>query len=215
MAMKTHRLWMNAIFVGALLLLARPLPAQTWVRYEAEAGSKVKIEGTSTVHDWTAESLVIGGSMEVDASFDADPKTVKVKPKVEVSIPVRMLKTSGGKRMNEVMQEAMNMKDHPKIEYRLLEMVPKGPPASPAGPYEFDTKGVLTISGVSKTNAMPVTLERIDKTKMKITGTTPLKMTDFGIKPPSPTIALGLIKTGDEIKITFEWLTAQRTEAAK
>ena len=33
--------------------------------------------------------------------------------------------------------------------------------------------------------------------------------------PPAPKIALSLIKTGDEVKIIFDWITVQRTEAAK
>ena len=60
---------------------------------------------------------------------------------------------------------------------------------------------------------MPVTLERLDKTKIKVTGVTKMKMTDHGIKPPSPEMALGLIKTGDDVKLTFEWTTIAATEA--
>jgi hypothetical protein len=37
-------------------------------------------------------------------------------------------------------------------------------------------------------------------------------MTEFGIKPPAPAIGLGLIKTGDDVKITFEWMTARKEE---
>jgi hypothetical protein len=53
---------------------------------------------------------------------------------------------------------------------------------------------------------MPVTITR-DGDKLKITGTTALKMTDHAIKPPAPAVGLGLIKTGDEVKISFEWVT--------
>lgn len=34
---------------------------------------------------------------------------------------------------------------------------------------------------------MTVNISRIDKTQLKVTGTTTLKMTEFGIKPPHPT----------------------------
>jgi hypothetical protein len=37
-----------------------------------------------------------------------------------------------------------------------------------------------------------------------------LKMTDFGIQPPSPAVALGLIKTADEVTINFEWKTVRK-----
>jgi hypothetical protein len=33
-------------------------------------------------------------------------------------------------------------------------------------------------------------------------------MTSFGIKPPAPKLALGLIHTDDDVKVTFEWLTS-------
>jgi hypothetical protein len=35
-------------------------------------------------------------------------------------------------------------------------------------------------------------------------------MTDFGIEPPAPKIALGAITTGDDIKFSFEWVVAKR-----
>ena len=199
------------LILAAALLAAAPLrAADQWVKYQAQPeGSKIKIEGTSTIHDWTVECNLVPGTMELDASFDSDLKTLKVQPKVEVSIPVRQLK-SGKKSMDAVMQDAMKMKDHAKIDYRLLELTPK---SASGNKYEFEARGVLTVSGVTRTNTMPVTLERLDKTKIKVTGVTKMKMTDHGIKPPSPEMALGLIKTGDDVKLTFEWTTIAATEA--
>jgi hypothetical protein len=48
---------------------------------------------------------------------------------------------------------------------------------------------------------------------MRITGTTSVKMTSFKIEPPAPTVALGLIKTGDSVKLIFDWNVAQRIPA--
>ena len=53
-----------------------------------------------------------------------------------------------------------------------------------------------------------------NKEKLKTTGSTTVKMTDFGIQPPTPKFAGGLIKTGDDVKITFEWLTALPAKSA-
>ena len=45
----------------------------------------------------------------------------------------------------------------------------------------------------------------------KISGTTKFKMTDFKVEPPTLTV-LGLgIKTGDEVKLSFEWMVAPKT----
>ena len=209
--MKTIRHCKIGNLVAALLLTTSALlAADKSVRYEAQPGGKIKIDGTSTVHDWTVETAIIGGFMELDAAFDADFKTLTVKPKVEVTIPVRSLK-SGKKPMDTVMLEAMKSVQFPKIEYRLLDMVARAAAPTATGGYSFTAKGALTICGVTRTNAMIINLERVDKTKLKVTGDIDLKMTDFGITPPAPDLALGLIKTGDDVKLSIEWLTALPT----
>lgn len=191
---------------------AAPAPAATGtVRYDAQpTGSKCKMEGTSTIHDWTMESAVIGGFMEADANFPAsaltDPQAAK--PKVEIFMPVRSFKSSY-KKMDEVMQEHMNESKHKRIEYKLTELKPKSP-AGTTGAIQFDAVGELTINGNTKTITMPVTIEKKDG-KMRVTGSAAVKMTDYGVKPPAPTI-LGMptIKTGDDLKITFDWVSAPK-----
>ena len=192
-----------ALSLGAILAAS----AAETVRYEAQpGGSKMKIDGTSTIHDWTVECGVIGGFMEFDATFpDNTAVPSAVKPRVEVTIPVRQLK-SGKKSMDVVMLDAMKQEKFPKIEYKMIELKPK---AGAAG--QFDATGALTVAGVTKTNSMAVTIQRADAGKLKVTGTTAIKMTDFGIKPPSPDVPglSALIKTGDEVKLSFEWTTGK------
>jgi polyisoprenoid-binding protein YceI len=207
------------LILSAIVAVGSSARAQT-VHYEAQpGGSKMKIDGTSTLHDWTVECAVIGGFMEFDATFPekapgAAPSAVK--PKVEVFVPVRQLK-SGKKGMDAVMHDAMKQTQFPKIEYKMIDLKAKPGAAAGSAKSEFDATGALTIAGVTKTNTMPVTIERVEKTKLKVTGSTALKMTQFGIKPPSPDVpGLGaLIKTGDDVKLTFEWLTRQAEQAAK
>ena len=192
-----------ALFLGGILAT---LSAEA-VRYEAEpGGSKMKIDGTSTLHDWTVECGVIGGFMELDATFPAGSATPSaVTPRVEVSIPVRQLK-SGKKSMDSVMHDAMKQEKFPKIEYKMIGLKPK---AGTAG--QFDATGALTIAGVTKTNTRAVTIARADGNKLKVTGGTAFKMTEFGIKPPSPDVPglSALIKTGDDVKLSFEWITTK------
>jgi len=203
---------MVSIAGAAALLLAAQAAAQT-VRYEAmPAGSNVKMEGTSTIHDWTVQSTNVGGFIEADSNFPESALTdaKAARPRIQVSIPVASLK-SYADAMDEVMEDHLNMDKYPRIEYRLIELKPKSA-AGTAGPLKFDAVGALTVSGTTRTNTMPVTIERMDKTKIKVAGSTPLKMTDFDVVPPAPRI-LGMptIKTGDDIKISFEWVTEQKT----
>lgn len=199
------------------LIVAIPLSAETWVRYQARPGSKLRLDGTSTVHDWTVEGQIIGGFMELESNFSLDsgkapPSGGKVNAKVEVDIPVRSLK-SGKKLMDDIMHGAMKQEEHPKIQYRLKELSLL--PVKQGEPLKFDSTGDLTVAGVTKNVKMQVTMEPLAQERVKVTGSTNLKMTDFGIKPPAPAVGLGLIRTADDVKITFEWLTARQKETAK
>lgn len=200
---------------------ASPAPATpqgSIVRYDAQpGGGKVKIEGTSSIHDWNMESPVIGGFLEADAGFpESALKGGAAKPKVEIKIPVRTLK-SYNKKMDEVYQEHMEEPKFKFMEYKLTELKPKGD-APKGGKCEFEAVGTMTIHGVSKSLTMPVTIEKAEVEKdgkkspqLKITGTTPLKMSDYSVKPPCPNIpGVGQITTGDDIKVTFEWSPRQK-----
>ena len=212
--MKTPLFLSKETLLSLILLLALASSrAEDTVKYGSKFGSSVKIDGTSNIHDWTVKGQIIKGSMEVAAAFDKDLKTLAPTPKVEVSIPVRSLKSNNGK-MDEVMQEHMKMKDFPEIKYTLTKMTAKGDPKGPNGPAEFDTTGDLTVSGAKKSIDMPVTIERVDGGKLKVTGTIALKMTDFKISPPAPALAMGLIKTGDDVKLAIEWIIGGDTAAA-
>jgi hypothetical protein len=194
------------------LLLALGLHAADTVKYDAQPiGSKMRIEGTSSIHDWNAESGIIKGAFEADAAWQKDPslKTVTTlgtgkAPDCKISIPVRSLRSSSGTAMDGIMMQAMKGTEHKEIVFKLTEMVKKGDvPAS--GAAEFDCKGDLTVSGQTKPVSFPIKMERAEGDKLKFTGTTKVKMTDFGIQPPSPSIGGVSIKTGDDVTLIWTW----------
>jgi polyisoprenoid-binding protein YceI len=197
--------------MAAALLVAAALTINADpVRYQASPGSKLKLDGTSTVHDWTVEGGIMGGYIQFDSEYPLDPakpnSDAKITPKVQVNIPVSSLK-SGKSLMDEIMHDNLKIKDNPYIKYTLTEWKPRERKAGE--PLQFDTKGDLTVAGVTKPIDMVVTLTP-EGNKLKATATKELKMTDFGMKPPSPSIGLGLIKTADEVKVTFEWITVRK-----
>ena len=206
------------IALGALLALSSLSATAEMSIYKAQSsGSSVKIDGSSTIHNWTVEGKIIGGSFEVDSTFPigGTPAAGPVNAKAKAVIPVRSLK-SGKPKMDEVMLEHMKGDKFLKIDFELLGMNLKEAPKSATDPLVFDATGKLSISGVTRTNTMKVTCERADLSKLKFKSVADIKMTDFGIQPPAPNIALGLIKTGDDVKVTIEWVTAaQKSEPAK
>lgn len=210
--------FLRVLAVAGFLFGSAATQAQGGIRYEAQPGSKVKIDGVSTIHDWTVEGQIIGGFMEWESNFPLDPAQgavpdLKVTPKVEVTIPIRSLK-SGKSLMDKVMAEHMKATEFPKITYTLKEMKLRDGATHKAGaPLQFDTKGELTVSGVTKAISMVVNIEKAEGGLLKATGSIPSKMTDFKIEPPAPKIALGAIKTADDVKLSFEWLTKKAEKA--
>lgn len=186
-------------------------PKKPGIKYKGIFGSKLSIDGTSTVHDWTVTTKIIKGTIEFDANFPLDtkaplPEEIKVQPKLDISIPVRMI-LSGKKRMDEVMHATMRRDQHPDATYKLLSLKPSKKPRKVGTPLVFDSVGTLKVAGVTKLVKFPVKFENQKGDKIKISGETKVKMTDFGMKPPAPKVALGLIKTGDEVVVKFDWIT--------
>src|ERR1051325_8884035 len=64
---------------AALLFATASLYADdNWVKYQPPPdGGKIKIDGTSTIHDWTVECGLVPGTLELDAAFDADFNSLK------------------------------------------------------------------------------------------------------------------------------------------
>jgi hypothetical protein len=215
---------LGAVILSLLIAVSLNAAAQT-TRFDAKSGSKMRIEGTSSVHDWQVESPLIGGYLEVGPGFPVEPGQSatpgKVEAKAEAKISVRLLKSieKDGKpymdSMDEIMYGKLKIKEYPQIVYRLDELVLKEPAKDKNSPYLFESKGELAVAGVTNKISMPVSILPLGDNKLKISGTNVVKMTDFKIEPPAPTIALGLIKTGDEVKLIFDWMVMQKKPAVQ
>jgi polyisoprenoid-binding protein YceI len=195
--------------------VALSVAEEATIRYDSQPNSSTcSMDGTSTMHDWTMTTAIISGYIEADANFpeSALSNPAAASPKVVANMPVRAFK-SGKKTMDEKMQEHMQADKFGRIEYRLISLKPKSKPGA-TGPLEFDALGTLTIVGKTVTNTMPVTIEKKDG-KLKVVGSTPLKMTDYGLKAPEISL-LGLpaISVGNDLKIKFEWALAPKKKAS-
>jgi RNA polymerase sigma factor (sigma-70 family) len=192
------------------------LPLQ---RFASRSGSRIRIEGTSNIHDWQVEGSVIGGFLEVGAGFPVeqgqDLGLGPVEARAEAFIPVRSLKSveKDGRpysdKMDEIMYESLKVQQDPRLTFSLRAMSLKGITNKyDALQYEYEAHGELVVAGLTNRVVMPVSVLPMGGGRLKISGETGLKMTSFQIVPPSPKIALGLIKTGDDVTVRFDWLVA-------
>jgi len=190
-------------------------------RFSARSGSRVRIEGTSNIHDWQVESSIIGGFLEVGPDFPVEPGPTlqpgPVQAQAEAFIPVRSLKSveKDGRpysdKMDQIMYESLREQQNPKIRYRLIDMSLTGATNyNDVLQYEFESHGELVVAGITNETTMPVFVLPLGNGKLRISGGISLKMTSFQIDPPTPRIALGLIKTGDDVSVLFDWVIAPR-----
>src|SRR6266699_647571 len=207
--MKTHQAISSKI--ALILIAALPLQAaDQMTRFDPRSGSKMRIEGTSLAHDWRAQSPLILGFLEVGPGFPTEPGQTVTPGKVEVRgeaivrvASLKSLKENGDPyddTMDAKMYEMLGLPAYPLIVFRISELTLKGVPKSKDAPYVFDSKGDLAVAGVTNKLSMPVNIFLLPDNKLKITGTTPLKMTDFKIEPAT---FIKVVKTSPDVTIKF------------
>ena len=132
------------------------------------------------------------GSLELNTT----PQTLAIQS-IKVFVDVKTLK-SGKRIMDNKCYDALKYEEHPTIKYQFEKLSALS--ESGSGTYKAILHGTLSIAGVSKKVSIHVNISQTNKTLI-IKGELPLKMTDFGVEPP--TALLGTLKTGDPITIDF------------
>jgi len=109
----------------------------------------------------------------------------------------------------------MKSEQYPKIVFHVRDLELKEAPKSKDAPYLFESKGDLMVAGSTNKVSFPVNVLPMPDKRIKISGSTKLKMTDYKIEPPSPKIpGLSMIKTADEVSLSFDWMVAPRNPPA-
>ena len=196
--MKALKLLVIGLFVLPSFIAAQSVGV---VNYNLAPSSKLWLDGSSTLHDFTCNATKLNAEFKAASeftSFISNPD--KENFNIKVTIPVNNLK-SGKESMDENMLEAFNAEKYPNISYEIKKAESKPAPESGEGWYKLETKGDLTISGVKKTVDMTV-LAYEDNGSIHFKGNKQLKMSEFGIDPP--TMMFGTIKTDDNITINFD-----------
>jgi hypothetical protein len=209
-----------AVFVPA----ATRLPASPWAGSRlllktVPGAGRIRIEGTANrIHPvWWVQGTVIAGMLEVGPGFPTEPGQIVAPGQItaqatNVFIRVRSLKSieADGKpysgRMDEIMYGYLKEEQYPVIRYRLSGLALAEVPVSTGDPYSFDSAGELTIAGITRKVSFPVSILPLGGNKLKLSGSTVLKMSDYKVGPVEKNILGISLKTGDEVKLSFEWV---------
>ena len=199
MGMTTH-LHVRVV-AAALVLTAAILAPPPVVRAQmplAIGATRITINGTSNIHDYTATtSTVRVVRAELGAASIGDPWSMVMNPggiaAFEVAIPAATL-TSPREGLDKNMHKALKVEQHADITFRLVRVEAGETGAARA-------IGVLRVAGVECEVSLDVKTERT-AAGLVVAGQTTLLMTDFGIKPP--TAMLGMLRTDPRVTVAFE-----------
>lgn len=199
----------TVLTAAALALLATTLSAQaSAVRLQLAPGSQLSFEGTSTLHGFTCTTSTMQAYIDVDPAYQTANLNSLAHPivNVQVVIPVRSLKCGGELENN--MYKTLNATQFPYVIYKLTGYDVATETAT-ASKFSAATRGELTIAGKENPLQMTIDAARAPDGVVSATAEQTIKMSAFGIKPP--TFMLGTLRVGDQLKVKF---TLKATQAA-
>jgi polyisoprenoid-binding protein YceI len=163
------------------------------------ASARVSLEGTSTLHPYTASSTtVLVTAADIAGTPEGDLLDHVLQPgglkAFEVTIPVLSL-SSPRDGIDKNMHKALKAHEHTEIRFRLRALEAAGT--------AYRATGLLTIAGIEKEVALDLQIQR-KGAQLAVTGGTGLLMTDYGIAPPKA--MMGMIKTDPKVQIRIELL---------
>ena len=182
---------------AAAMIAATPAPTGTSLILQPQ--SRLWVDGTSTVRGFTCATTNFTAQIESEspqsiAQLMLGTKAVKT---VVADFPTQGLDCKNG-TMNGHMREALKADKNPTITWKMSSYKVEGTSVEISGTLEIAGKEnpiVLRGTGVAENGT--VTLK----------GTKLLKMTDYGVKPPS--LMFGTMKVADAVTVSFDLVLNQ------
>lgn len=192
---------MKALFKGSMIAMTVVVAAVATAgaqlaitrSYSLAKESRIWFEGTSTVRSFKCTAPKVAAVVDGDAS--AAPG--ELIQSASLTISVAQLECNNG-TMNEHMRKALKASTNPDITWKMTSYAVQGSNVA--------LSGRLTIAG--KENAIEIRgTGTTENGVLRFKGSKPLKMTDYGVKPPS--LMLGTMKVGDPVTVSFDLLLNQ------
>lgn len=173
--------------------------------YEVTGASKIWVEGTSTIRNWTCEARETEGSVRMTWEDGFTP----VIESVQISIPVGKMDCGNG-AMDKKLRKALKFKETPNMLFELNEAF--AVTEADADSIEVTTDGFLMIAGQTRRIQLTQYASILDDGSIIFRGSIPISMKDYNIKRPSA--LLGTIKAGNDVVIYFELVVARIQDAS-
>lgn len=214
---------MRLFLVSMAILVASAARAQA-TRLKAVPPAAVVLTGSSNVTDWRCRATALEAEMVVDARADhinavidriedgsigvwmANPSAGRFpQPRFTLRIPVSAFRC-GNRVMESDLQAALNAERHPHAEFVFRELRGAIGHDIDAGVYHATIAGDLSLAGATRRIELQLSAQRLSRSTFRFRASLPLRMTSFGITPPSA--LFGAIRARDGLTVSFD-LTLQ------
>jgi len=182
--------------------------------------STLLLNGSSNVTRWRCSGSTLAGAMKVAAPLHqinevidriedgqvsallAHPETAKIpEPEFDLTIPIDALRCSGGRPMERDVLAALKAIQYPDITVHFRQVRSGVEHDIDTHEYRIPVLADISLAGVTREVEVTIVAERIDRESFRIRADVPLKMTDFGIRPPQA--LFGLIKAADRLTVSL------------
>ncbi|HEX6058169.1 MAG TPA: YceI family protein [Gemmatimonadaceae bacterium] len=200
--MRTSMTSKLAAFALAPVLVAWPAAMNTM---SLETGSTLSVKGTSTVRSFECKASALEARVETVGPGAAVAVVAGEKAVIAaaVDVPAAKLDCSNG-TMNDHMRKALKAKENPVIGFRVVSY----DLARATAGTTVTMAGELALGGVTKPITVTATATETPDGMLRVAGTHEIKMTEFGLKPPS--LMMGTMKVGDKVTVGFDLLLKDR-----
>ena len=210
--------------VSSITPASDPLPMDTptrksqahVIRFAPVSPSKMHVEGTSDVQDWSLDTSNVVGFLELNQPLfgPGSPQDSGLKPgdlqaQAEFFFPVKYFgngytaSTFSDKTDRAVLHHALRTTENPNIVYRLHHLIATNAPSSQFSTLVLQSAGEVVIGGVTNSISIPIQVSRQDD-GLRLSGSMPLKLSDFGIGPTSVQGKDWIARVGDSVESTFD-----------
>lgn len=213
---------MKPIVLAAVLLVAAAgsLGAGGQTVLTAGAPSRLVLDGSSNVTDWTCSGTSLSGELTVAAPIEkinavidriedgnigvwmSDPSQGRFPtPDFRLRVPIETLRC-GSALMERDMSRALKADHHPTIEFRFTGLRGGIEHDIDENIYRARISGDIALAGSKRSVELTIVAERIASDRFRIKAELPLRMTDFGITPPSA--LFGMVRARNELVVRFD-----------
>ncbi len=196
--------WISFLSLFGQTINKREVSSFTTITYSFEKGSKVSIDGTSNVKDFTCASNNLFAPQNAELHSEGLEKISFTNTGLEFSIGSLDCKNNG---MNKDLMKAMKADQYPLISVKLITAeLDHGKTLSLSGWTTIKINVSISMAGSTKHAFIIVKGTQTGNSLYHFVGQYSMLMTDYGVTPP--TALFGMVKVKDAIIVKFDLIIA-------